>query len=110
VSVLLRTGADFKRIIRDNPILKNANVDLSKLHVTFLQQSPLDTPVTSLQPPANISDEFIILGQEVFVHCPGGYGRTKLTNNFFEKRLSVPATTRNWKTVNALHGLAQERN
>ena len=110
VSVLLRTGADFKRIIRDSPILKDANVDLSKLHVTFLQQSPLDTRVTSLQPPANISDEFIILGQEVFVHCPGGYGRTKLTNNFFEKRLSVPATTRNWKTVNALHGLAQERN
>ena len=109
VSVLLRTGADFKRIIRDNPILKAANVDPSKLHVTFLQRTPSESRVAGLQPPENISDEFVILGQEVFVHCPGGYGRTKLTNNFFEKKLNVPATTRNWKTVNALDGLAMGR-
>lgn len=31
-----------------------------------------------------------------------------LSNNFFEKKLNVPATTRNWKTVNTLYKLANE--
>ena len=41
----------------------------------------------------------------VYLHCPGGYAKTKLQNGFFEKALSTSATTRNWKTVLALCGL-----
>jgi len=48
-------------------------------------------------------DEFVIIGKEVYVHCPNGYGNTKLTNTFFEKKLKLSATTRNWKTVNAIY-------
>jgi uncharacterized protein (DUF1697 family) len=33
---------------------------------------------------------------------PNGYGRTNLNNNFFEKKLGISATTRNWRTVNKL--------
>jgi uncharacterized protein (DUF1697 family) len=47
--------------------------------------------------------------EEIYVFCPGGYGRTKLSNNYFERQLGVPATTRNWKTVLALHEMARER-
>ena len=28
--------------------------------------------------------------------------RTRLNNNFFEKKLEISATTRNWRTVNKL--------
>jgi uncharacterized protein (DUF1697 family) len=38
----------------------------------------------------------------VFVYCPNGYGNTKLSNTFFENKLKVTATTRNWRTVNEL--------
>jgi len=44
-------------------------------------------------------DEFAVSGTEVYLSCPGGYGRTKLNNSFFERRLAVTATTRNWKSV-----------
>ena len=33
---------------------------------------------------------------------PDGYARTKLTNAVLEKRLGVRATSRNWRTVEAL--------
>jgi len=36
----------------------------------------------------------------------GRYGRAKMNNNFFENKLKVPATTRNWKTVNKLLEMA----
>ena len=42
----------------------------------------------------------------VYLHLPHGYGRTKLTNLYFERTLGAAATTRNWRTVRALAGLA----
>jgi uncharacterized protein (DUF1697 family) len=43
----------------------------------------------------------------VLLHCPHGYGRTKLNNTWFEKALKVRATTRNWRTVLALQKLTE---
>ncbi len=45
-------------------------------------------------------------GQEVYLYCPEGYGRTKLNNTFFERALRVTATTRTWKTVTTLADMA----
>jgi len=53
-------------------------------------------------------EEFAVSGREVFLFLPNGYGRTKLSNNFFEKALNVPATTRNWNTVTTLLEMAKE--
>jgi uncharacterized protein (DUF1697 family)/L-amino acid N-acyltransferase YncA len=38
----------------------------------------------------------------VYLCLPHGYGRTKLNNGYFERRLGAAATTRNWRTVQAL--------
>ncbi len=60
-----------------------------------------------LEPPAGAGhDSFAVTGADVYLHCPGGYGRTKLTNDFFERRLGTTATTRNWRTVVTLAELA----
>jgi uncharacterized protein (DUF1697 family) len=108
VPVLLRNTDDLKRIISENPFVKRKE-EPTKLHVTFLNTSPIPSDLNKLSAPANESDEFIIKDKEIFVFCPNGYGRTKLNNNFFEKKLSVITTTRNWNTVNALFKLANER-
>ena len=42
----------------------------------------------------------------VYLKLPHGYGRTKLNNAFFERKLGVAATTRNWRTVLALAELS----
>jgi uncharacterized protein (DUF1697 family) len=52
------------------------------------------------------ADQFRISDKEVYLYCPNGYGRTKLSNNALEKALSVKATTRNWNTVNKLYEIA----
>ena len=44
-------------------------------------------------------DRCDVVGSDVYLHCPGGYGNTKLNNAFIEKNLGVTATTRNWRTV-----------
>jgi len=47
-------------------------------------------------------DEAVLVRREVYLRLPNGMGRTKLNNAFFERRLGVPATTRNWRTVTEL--------
>ena len=47
-------------------------------------------------------EEIVITNEAVYLYCPHGYGTSKLNNNFFENKLKVQASTRNWKTTNAL--------
>jgi uncharacterized protein (DUF1697 family) len=44
----------------------------------------------------------------VFLKLPHGYGRAKLNNAWFERKLGTAATTRNWRTVCALAEMAGE--
>ena len=43
-----------------------------------------------------------MVGREIHLNMVGGYGRTKLSNAYFERKLKAVATTRNWRTVNTL--------
>lgn len=108
VPVVIRNKDDLHRIISGNPFIKRKE-DPAKLHVTFLPASPASVDINKLTLPPNETDEFIIKDKEIFIFCPNGYGRTKLNNNFFEKKLNLSATTRNWNSVNALFKLAAER-
>jgi len=102
VPVLLKTSKEIDQIVSDNPLLKEKGIDHSKLHVTFLSDAPPKMAVKVLEPLATSRERFRILNREIYLYCPDGYGRTKLSNNAIEKKLSVVATTRNWRTVNTL--------
>jgi uncharacterized protein (DUF1697 family) len=108
VSVIVRTTAEMARVLVANPFLKEKGIDPAKLHVTFLQTAPARAVLDALVEPKSGSDRFKCLGQEIYLHCPDGYGRTKLTNNWFEKMLAVRSTTRNWNTVNKLVEMCAE--
>lgn len=102
VPVLVRNAGELKKVIAANPYPKNKKIDLAKVHVTFLSAVPAKPLSEEIKKLSFLTDEFSINGKEVYLHTPGGYGETKLSNNFFEKKLKVTATTRNWKTVNTL--------
>jgi uncharacterized protein (DUF1697 family) len=107
--VFVRDVADFQRIIISNPFLTARNEDPAKLHVTFLYRPLVESTLSTMLSPNADGDEFFGDDQEIFLFCPNGYGRTKLSNNFFERKLKVAATTRNWQTVLALHKIAKDQ-
>ncbi len=98
VQVFVRTAEQLGALIDANPFLDGRR-DKTKLHATFLASPPRPDALGALDPSRYAPDEFSLGSQVVYVHCPGGYGRTKLNNGFFERKLRQPATTRNWKTV-----------
>ena len=106
VPVLIRTGDDFRRVIDNHPF---AEEEAIRVLVTFLYEPPKSSKLEELSHYKDKVDQFTIGEREIFLFCPGGYGKTKLSNTFFEKKLDVIATTRNWKSVNALYQMANER-
>ena len=110
VPVVIRTVHELKQVLADNPFLKEKDNDVAKLHVTFLSTEPQKVNIDAASNFNYEPDKFNIAGREVYVYCPGGYGNTKLTNNFFENKLKVTATTRNWRTINELYKLAEASN
>jgi uncharacterized protein (DUF1697 family) len=99
VAVLLRKRADVAKVLERNPFGAEA-------YITFLDDLPDRKLVAALDPAPYSPDEFVVYGREVFVRCPNGYGRTKINNAFFERKLATRATTRNYKTVMTLHDWA----
>ena len=106
VSVIVRTSEELSKILARNPFLKETGIDHSKLHVTFLSQEPLSATVKKLDAFDAAPDQYRCIDREIYLYCPNGYGRTKLSNNALEKALSVTATTRNWNTAKTLYEIS----
>lgn len=109
VPVIVRTHGEMSKVVRSNPFLKESGIDFSKLHVTFLDAVPDRERLREFYPAIPGQDRCQVKGAEVFLYCPGGYGKTRLSNTFLEKRLDRRATTRNWKTVNVLNEMLGEK-
>ncbi|MGH3023752.1 MAG: DUF1697 domain-containing protein [Gaiellaceae bacterium] len=100
VTVLLRTRAELARLVTGNPFAERGGE--RTLHVTFLADKPEPVRARDLDAAHGEPDEFRLAGRDVYLYCPNGYGKSKLANAFFEQRLGVAATTRNWRTVTSL--------
>jgi len=101
VPVLVLSKKTLTRIAQENPFLQRPEIDPTHLHLTCCITAPASPPhLTSI--PAAPGEEAIYQNGYIYLHLPHGYGRTKLNNNYFERLLKTPATTRNWKTIQAL--------
>jgi len=101
VPLVLRTARELREVAARNPFVTEA-ADPKHLGVGFLSEAPSPAAVASLDPARSSVDAFAIVGKEIFLHLPGGMARTKLTTDYFDRRLGTIMTTRNWRTVNKL--------
>ena len=105
VPVVVRTARDLQQIVEGNPFAQ-VEFEANKLLVLFLADVPDSALVESLDPDRSPGDEFAVVGREVFVHYPNGVARSKLTNAYFDSKLSTTSTGRNWRTVSKLLEMA----
>jgi len=93
------TPNQWKEIIANCPYEEGEK----KVYFTFLDSTP-DIKDISINKAEH--DEFQIHQNMVYLSCLS-YGKTKLSNNLFENKLKVNATSRNFRTVNKLLELTQ---
>lgn len=101
VPVVLRSADELAEIVETNPFVADG-ADERSLHVMFLADAPAAARVAALDAGRSPPDEFRVLGREIYLLCPNGVARTKLTNAYFDAQLSTVSTSRNWRTVQKL--------
>jgi len=102
IPVIGRTIEEWEKVIEQYPF-STANEKI--VAFTFL-----DRIIESKEIQINNkgADEFKLNKDVVYVYCPNGFGKSKITNNVFEKKLQVNATTRNLRTTLKLLELATQ--
>jgi len=105
IPLVTRTAAELRTIVRANPF-QRSGADERLLHVAFLADSPAADRVAGLDPDRSPPDEYVVRGREIYLRCPNGVARSKLTNAYFDSKLATICTIRNWKTTLKLLALA----
>ena len=108
VPTIVIEKADYQEMISKNPFLAEITKDPAHLHITFLSETPIQENVDKIAISQYLPDEFRMIGKVVYLYCPNSYSNSKLTNSFFESKLKVTATTRNWKTTQELMSIAEK--
>lgn len=109
IAAMIRTPDEVVKIIATNPFSSENNYDPSKSAVIFLREMPFEEQLEKVRNINYPPDKFEIIGQEIFIYCPNGFGRTKLYTNFFENKMKVSGTARNWNTINTVLELANKK-
>ncbi len=108
VPIIVLSVNNLRQIINNNPFINDDKKDISYLHVTFLASNPDYFDKQLIECKKQNGEEIIFSEKAIYLYCPNGYGRTKLTNNFLENKLKVITTTRNWKTTILLLKIAEQ--
>ncbi|HKJ42087.1 MAG TPA: DUF1697 domain-containing protein [Sunxiuqinia sp.] len=108
VPVIVLSQKEWQQIIANNLFAKDGSNDVKSLYVTFLAEAPKEENYQTLERYLDPPNEFFLDGKAVYLFCPNGYSKTKMGNQFFERKLQVTATTRNWKTTLKLAELAAQ--
>ena len=93
IPVIVRTPEEWKKAIDNYPFsLENEKI----VAFSFLENR---VDLKEIEVKGINDDQYEIVNDVVYLYCPSGFGKTKLTNNIIEKKLEVAATTRNLKTT-----------
>ena len=107
--VVVLTRADLDRVIADNPFPDEQNP--RALHAVLHQDEvgPEDRAqlAGALDRAAakGCQDEAMAAGRAIYLHTPGGFGRSELAVQF--ARVHKTGTARNWATVTKLMGMLE---
>jgi uncharacterized protein (DUF1697 family) len=104
---LVRSSADWAKVVAANPFPKEAEADPAHLVVMFLKSAPTPSGLKMVQ--ASIKGPEVIKGRgrELYIVYPEGIGTSKLTGASIERNLGIRGSARNWNTVLKLLAVAQ---
>ena len=94
--VLILTGAEFTRVLNENPLLDVAD-DPSKMVITFLEAVPAGIELPDVEPPERIA----LTDRALYQWCPDGILKSTVSPAFW-RSLGPRVTSRNLRTADRI--------
>jgi uncharacterized protein (DUF1697 family) len=102
VSVLVLRASELQDIFKKCPFSEEIK---AKSYFTLLKEKPNAKQIAELKNISYPNEEYHFTDICIYFYPELGAGKAKMSNNFFENKLKVIATTRNYKTMAKLIGL-----
>lgn len=99
IEIIVRTHQELKDVLAGNPFPLHA---ASRTYFSLLTSSPAPALVEDFRQLGFAPDEVELAGRTVYTLYATRHSDSKFTNNFFERKLKVVATTRNFNTLSRL--------
>jgi uncharacterized protein (DUF1697 family) len=109
VPVVVIGKADLEACFKNNPFLKEKELDIKKLYVAFVSTILRSDNINDLRISQFKPDEASIDGNRIYIKYAVGAGKTRFDQKYIEKKLNLTATIRNWNTVTQLLQLYEEK-
>lgn len=103
VPVLVKTADAIAKILAACPF---AEIKKAEAYFMLLETPPKKELMAVVAEISCPNEEFFLTPECVYIHYGNGARNAKGSNNFFEKKLKVAATTRNYRTLAKLVELA----
>lgn len=100
---IVKTAHELKTLVNKIPF---SIEDTKQLYFTFTEKNATKEDIDAITNGDYKGDKFSVSNETIYIQCINGFGKTKLNNNFFEKKLNLKATTRNWNTIIKMIGFA----
>ena len=102
VEVQVIEANKFRKITEQHSFLKGNEDQLKSIYYILLAENPSNDLVKELNKLEQSVEFFNITDEVIYCFYPNGYGNSKWHNVFFEKKLKVSCTTRNFNTMQKL--------
>jgi len=96
VPVLVKTADSIAQILKDCPFEETKKAEAYFMLLASQPETKLMEAVREISYP---NEEFVLTTECAYIFYSKGHGTEKLNNNFFEKKLKVAATSRNYRTL-----------
>ena len=102
IKVKVYDAVAFKDSYLKNPFLDLEDLDIKKLY--YIHGLGTIDPVIfeAIKSKGNFPEEMFLIDSTIYVYYSNGYGRSKVTCSFFEKKLKLYVTARNNNTMKNL--------
>lgn len=92
--------------LKGNPFPEAAESEPSRVLLMLSKAPPKDEAVEALRERAKDGERIERVDDAIWIHHPGGVGRSKLTPVLLDRLVGSPVTARNWRTAIRLRDLA----
>jgi uncharacterized protein (DUF1697 family) len=105
--LVLRTAAEMRAVIANNPFAVRKDIEPNKFHVMFLTEDLSPEARKQLEAAKLGPEEIKARAREFYVYYPNGMGRSKLPA-LIDRILKKTGTARNWNSVTNLLEMADK--
>lgn len=105
LSVVVKTAEEIRQVLEGNPFVAE-KYDMARLFFTLFNDTLDRAKAQELADQDFGEEEFAYTDHAMYMYLPRDASRSKLSNNFLERKLKITTTTRNLNTLKRLLKMA----